>query len=79
MRIGIVGHVGGNKNFVDGQTVKVKSLLYAMTKHAPMIKLDIVDTYYLRKNPIRFFQTLLGCLVRCKKSFSFLHMYLTLA
>ena len=52
MRVGIIGHFGGNKTFNDGQTVTVKSLYSGLKKMIPNIKIDIVDTYYIHnKNP----------------------------
>lgn len=67
MRIGIIGHLGGSENYVDGQTVKVKSFVHAMKEHAQMIDVNLVDTYYLRKNIIRFTFNLIWCLIRCKR------------
>lgn len=57
-KIGIIGHFGGKEEFFDGQTVKTKILndeLIATGK----FKIYKVDTYYVRKNPIKvFFQTI---------------------
>lgn len=67
MRVGIIGHFGGNKNFVDGQSVKVKSLYRAFVHNIPSIKVDKIDTYYLRKNPIRFFASLINGILLDRK------------
>lgn len=67
IRIGIIGHFGGNEFFADGQTVKVKSLVEAMEQYAPEIHLDKVDTYYAKKAPIKFIWSFLKCLVVDKR------------
>ena len=54
MRIGIFAHFGGKEYFTDGQTVKGKSLYAGLQKYASDVKIDIVDTYYLRHNRFRF-------------------------
>lgn len=67
MRISIIGHFGGNENFVDGQTVKVKSLYNAIIKQDP-ISVDIVDTYFvMTHNIFKFLWNLLKCLLLDKK------------
>lgn len=71
MRIGIVGHFGGKELFTDGQTVKVLSLYEGLSFHYPNIRIDKVDTYYLKKNPFMFGLTLLKCLF-CDKKIIFL-------
>ena len=53
----IVGHFGGNKIFNDGQTVKTKTLYKSLNEKN--LKVDCVDTYYVKKNPILFFFILL--------------------
>ena len=56
-KIGIIGHFGGNEEFFDGQTVKTKILNDELlaTGNFETYK---VDTYYVRKNPVKvFFQT----------------------
>ena len=67
MRIGIVGHFGGHKNFTDGQSVKVKSLYNALLIHSKGIKIDKVDTYYLKSNPIKFVLDVIKCIIVDRK------------
>lgn len=66
-RIGIIGHMGGTEFFADGQTVKVKSLVEALGQYAPEIHLDIVDTYYAKKSPLKFIWSFLKCIAVDKK------------
>lgn len=67
MRICIVGHFGGNENFTDGQSVKVKSLYEGLSFHYPDLLIDKVDTYYLKKNPIKLGFSFLKCLLFDKR------------
>ena len=67
MRIGIFGHFGGGNFCADGQTVKIKSLHKGFELYLPSIKVDVVDTYYLRKNPLLFIFQLLKSLCFDKK------------
>lgn len=53
MHIGILGHFGGKAYYTDGQTVKVKSLYHALHKKRKDIKIDCIDTYYLRHNRLK--------------------------
>lgn len=56
--ISIIGHFGGNKEFLDGQTVKTKILYEELTSKTKW-KILKVDTYYKNKNPLKLlFQTL---------------------
>lgn len=51
-RIAIIGHFGGNQEFLDGQTVKTKVLYEELIKKN-IYEITCVDTYYKKKNPIR--------------------------
>ena len=53
-KIGIIGHFGGTKNILDGQTIKTK-ILYDELSNATNWKIVKVDTYYKKKNPIKLF------------------------
>ena len=64
MRLGIVGHFGGKEKFTDGQTVKVKSFYEGLLYHYPELSIDIVDTYYLKRNPLLFVYSFAKCLLR---------------
>lgn len=66
MRLAIVGHFGGNKNYNDGQTIKTISL-YEGLKNSGLSCIDIIDTYYIRHNPLRFLLCFSKSMVRDKK------------
>lgn len=53
MRIGIIGHFGGNQKFNDGQTVKTQTIYNALKRYG-VSDIDRVDTYYIKKNPLKF-------------------------
>lgn len=56
MKIAIVGHFGGDEFYTDGQSVKIKSLYEALKCYLPSdVKIDIVDTYYLKRNNRKLF------------------------
>ena len=54
--IGICGHYGGNKNCLDGQTVKTKIITKELQKDFGSNEVKIVDTYGGKKRllPIVF-------------------------
>lgn len=64
-RVGIIGHFGSNEPFLDGQTVKTKTL-YTELKKAVEWDIYIVDTYYKSKNPVKLVWDTLRCLISCK-------------
>lgn len=51
-KIAIIGHFGGNENFLDGQTIKTK-ILYDELSAATSWKIQKVDTYYKSRNPFK--------------------------
>ena len=53
-KIGVVGHFGGTEAFFDGQTVKTKNLYNALLEEFGEENINVVDTYYFRKNPLTF-------------------------
>lgn len=53
MRIGIIGHFGGNEKLNDGQTVKTVTVYNAL-KRFGIGNVDKIDTYYIKKTPIVF-------------------------
>lgn len=67
MRIGIIGHFGGNENYTDGQTVKVLSIYNAFNQYAPQYKIDKVDTYYVNRKPSKLIIDFFRCLCLDKK------------
>lgn len=64
-KIGIIGHFGGTKNILDGQTIKTK-ILYDELSNATNWKIVKVDTYYKKKNPIKLFFNTFKCLLNTK-------------
>ncbi len=52
MKIGIIGHFGGNKQFLDGQTIKTKEINEYIEKFYK-IKTSKFDTYKNARNPIK--------------------------
>ena len=53
MNIGIIGHFGGNEKFNDGQTVKTINI-YNGLYNCGITSVDKIDTYYIKRNPIKF-------------------------
>lgn len=66
MKIGVIGHLGGNCNFTDGQTVKTKALVEGL-RDKGYSNLILADTYYMRKNPLSFVKQLLQVLLKSDK------------
>lgn len=66
MRIGIIGHFGGNEKFNDGQTVKTVAVYDALKRYG-VEWVDKIDTYHIKKNPIRFCGVLLKSVLVDKK------------
>ena len=64
-RIAIIGHFGGKENYLDGQTVKTKSLYEELSNYTDW-KIKIADTYYRHKNPIRLLWQTASCLLTTK-------------
>lgn len=60
--IAIIGHFGGTENFLDGQTIKTKTL-YEELKKTTNWGIDIVDTYYKARQPLKLFFDTLNCLL----------------
>ena len=57
MKIGIVGHFGGNKKFVDGQTAKTKTIYSALSEKYTITKLD---TFNWKKHILQMFKNTLS-------------------
>ncbi len=59
-KIAIIGHFGGNKEFLDGQTIKTL-ILYEQLTQSELFDIYRVDTYYKSHNPLKLlFQTLVA-------------------
>ena len=63
-KIGIIGHFGGKKEFFDGQTVKTK-ILYDELMSTGNFEIYKVDTYYVRKNPLKVFLQTVKSMITC--------------
>ena len=72
-KIGILGHFGGKEEFFDGQTVKTK-ILYDELLKTGSFKIYRADTYYVRKNPLKFVYQTVRCLVVCESVIVLLSM-----
>ena len=70
MRIGIIGHFGGNEKFNDGQTVKTIAIYDALKRYG-LEDVDRIDTYYIKKNPFIFVSQFLNGGLRDKKIYRF--------
>lgn len=66
MNIGIIGHFGGKEKYNDGQTVKTINI-YNGLRNSGVSAVDKIDTYYIKKNPIKFLFVFLKSLFRDKK------------
>lgn len=64
-KIGIIGHFGGNRKFLDGQTIKTK-ILYDELINTTDWEIIKVDTYYKKNNPIKLLKDTLLCLFSVK-------------
>ena len=58
INICLIGHFGGREEFRDGQTVKTHNLAEAI-KSDESLCLRNVDTYYYKKNILKFARQLL--------------------
>lgn len=64
-RIGIIGHFGGDKMLLDGQTVKTK-ILYEELTDAGYQNIYCVDTYYNQVNKAKLLLESVKCIFSCK-------------
>lgn len=66
MKIGVIGHLGGNCDFTDGQTVKTKALIEGLYDEG-YSDLIIADTFYMKSNPLVFVKQLLQVIKKTDK------------
>lgn len=52
-KICIIGHFGEGQNFLDGQTIKTKVLFNSLNKLNRFDKIETIDTYNWKSNPIK--------------------------
>ena len=65
MKIGIIGNFGGGKDCYDGQTVKT-IILYEELKNNTDYTFSLVDTYFLKHNPLKLIFETINCIFSCK-------------
>lgn len=65
-RIGICGHFGGDRIFLDGQTVKTITITESLKKHFDSTDINVLDTYYAKKNLIKFIFQLIELHIKSK-------------
>lgn len=66
IKLGMIGHFGGEKAFFDGQTIKTRTLWNAFEKYcADDFELISADTYFIKHDPPRFLFQLTKCLISC--------------
>lgn len=68
-KIGVCGHFGGNREFLDGQTVKTKIVASELKSIYGESEIKIVDTYGGAKKVILHFMKLWKLLADCKNIF----------
>lgn len=56
-KVAVIGHFGGTKNFLDGQTVKTKNFVSALRANSNW-EVECIDTFYKKTNPIKLFKTI---------------------
>jgi len=64
-KITVCGHFGGEKKFLDGQTVKTKNIYLALLDKYEKAEINIVDTYGWKRHPIKFLKK---CVLSVKDS-----------
>lgn len=61
-----IGHFGGNESFREGQTVKTLNIAEVL-KNAKDFRVKYVDTYYFKRNILKFSIQLINGLFSCKR------------
>lgn len=73
MKIGIIGHFGNGKLFLDGQTVKTK-VLYDSLNILDKYEIMCVDTYFNKVNKFKLLFDTIKCIFSCKVIILLIHM-----
>lgn len=71
-QIAVIGRYCGQENFCDGQTVKTRNLVDLLEKDGGYA-VFLVDTYNLKKNPLRLIFDTFRAVIRCR------HIFLTVS
>ena len=61
-----IGHFGGNELFREGQTVKTQNIAEVLTRSEEFC-IKYVDTYYYKRNVLKFCTQLIAGLISCKR------------
>ena len=64
-KIGICGHYGGNETFLDGQTVKTKTITKELQKIYGNDKIILIDTYHGKKKIVSLIFSLFKLVATC--------------
>lgn len=64
-RIGIIGHFGGGKQFLDGQTIKTKNLKFMVEEYGEY-STYCVDTYLTNVSKLKLLVKTVICLFKCR-------------
>lgn len=66
IKVGICGHYGGNKIFLDGQTVKTKTITKELIRQLGEEQVRTVDTFGGKRNIVKTIQGLLKLMRDCE-------------
>ena len=66
MGIAIIGHFGGKEKFNDGQTIKTIAIYDALIRYGEK-NVKKVDTYYTKRNPLKFLWVFISALCKDQK------------
>lgn len=66
MSIAIVGHFGGKEKFNDGQTIKTIAIYDALIRYGER-DVKKIDTYYIKRNPLKFLWLFISALCKDQK------------
>lgn len=66
MGIAIVGHFGGKEKFNDGQTIKTIAIYDALIRYGER-DVEKIDTYYIKRNPLKFLWLFISALCKDQK------------
>ena len=66
MGIAIVGHFGGKEKFNDGQTIKTIAIYDALIRYGER-DVKKIDTYYIKRNPLKFLWLFISALCKDQK------------
>ena len=56
-KVAVIGHFGGEKVFLDGQTVKTKNFVAALKANTNW-NVECIDTFYKKRNPLKLFKNI---------------------